>query len=83
MNNLYIWYSLPSATTMRAVPTGAIVNILESLLFFTAERVVMVLGRWQTLTRCRIIVRTAIFLAALPAPRTTTPRTHNEFAGCF
>jgi len=64
---------------MTAVPTFAVLLLLEPLFCLTAKGIMPILCIWATLARERISVEAAVFLSAGPAPRLSAPLTHVEF----
>jgi hypothetical protein len=63
----------PSFSTMSGMPSGTILFLLKSRLFFAAKTCVMILGIWEHLTGNCIVVLTTVFLPTIPTPRLSTP----------
>lgn len=61
----------PSFDAMRAMPSWAVVLLLEPLLFLTTCHV-NILGRGELLARLGVIVRAAVFFPTGPAPAAPT-----------
>lgn len=66
----------PTLSTMRIVPSRAVVFFLESWRCLAAIRIVMVLRRRKLLARRSIVVQMAILLTAYPAPCVATTSPH-------
>jgi hypothetical protein len=63
---------------MTAVPTFAVLLLLEPLFCLTAKGIMPILCIWATLARERISVEAAVFLSAGPAPRLSASLAHVE-----
>lgn len=70
---------LPPPRTMRAVPSPAIILLLEPRLLLTAKGIVIIFRGWKPVTCDRINVLRTILLTTRPTPGPTTSLAHVEF----